>query len=179
MRKFTLCMVAVLAFLFCAAPVYAQTTEVRSLVFNDTLTTGTSAQTIYSEIMNIRGWDYVGFNVFCDVTTGGSSGSAALSVEGRGKGQTAGWTTIWMTDFGDSLDVVSSMTLNSTSDIYKHFIITACPVELNAEGADADDTDTAIYIGNLLPFEIIRIKIVDTNWNAGAKFYGNEILKRD
>jgi hypothetical protein len=149
-----------------------------SLAFTDTLAVGTSAETIYSNLINISGYDYVGFNIFCDVVAGGNAGAAALSVEGRGRGQTAGWTSLYMIDFADSLNIVSSFALSSTVDIYKHFIITAVPLELKNEAANRDNVSQGIrfHIGNIIPFEIIRVKVVDTNWNAAAKFYGNVIL---
>lgn len=149
-----------------------------TIAFPDTLTTGTSAQTIYSSLINIAAYDYVGFNIFCDVTTGGNSGSAAISVEGRGKGQAAGWTTLWLVDFADSLNVTTTITLSSTADLYKHFIVTAVPLERKTEAANRDMVSEGLklHVGNILPFEILRVKVVDTNWNAGAKFYGNVIL---
>ena len=149
-----------------------------TLAFTDTLAVGTSAETIYSNLINISGYNYVGFNILADLKTGGNAGAAELTVEGRGRGQAAGWTTLYVVDFADSLNVVSSFALSSTSDIYKHFIITASPLELKNEAANRDNVSQGMrfHVGNILPFEIIRVKVVDTNWNAAVYFSGNVIL---
>lgn len=149
-----------------------------TLAFTDTLAVATDAQTIYSNLINISGYNYVGFNILADLKTGGNSGAAALYIEGRGRGQAAGWTDLYMIDFGDSLNITSLIALSSTSDIYKHVVITAVPLELKNEAANRDNVSQGMrfHVGNILPFEIVRVKVVDANWNAAVYFSGNVIL---
>lgn len=150
-----------------------------SMGIADTLATGTSADTIYSAAYNIAQWDYIGAMVYLDVTSGGGAGAGVIAFQGRIK-RTGDWEIMPMITLADSLSIVHSIAVSSTADLTKNVILSVVPINLD----NIDDADTwgvnlvCFHVGNIWPYDEIRLRIVDTNWNAAVDVSGYWALKR-
>jgi len=170
MKRLLIGLVAVIAMLAISVPAMAET-KTFPFGITDTLAVATTADTVETAWMNIADWDYVGCVLFLDVTAGGSAGAGVVTIEGRLKEQTA--EAMWFINMTDSLDSAHSIAVSSTADLVKYFVLSAQPFELKT-----GDPAALIVPVNLLPYDEVRVKIVDTNWNAAVDISGYWIMKR-
>ena len=153
--------------------------EVFTAAWADTLATGTTADTIYSGWMNIEDYDYVAVQTFLDVTSGGGAGAGALYVQGRISSGT-NYENLWFINMSDSMEIVTSEAISSTADLTKTFLLSMQPSKsLKALAEAAEDTEDIFVLGNYLPYDEIRVMIIDTNWNAAVDVSGKWIFKKD
>ncbi len=125
------------------------------------LLVGTSAVNDTIGTIDIGRYDFVGFQVEVDVTSGGSSGGATMYFEGSV--DTLTWMKLWLVEYSDSCLVDQTLTMSSTADLKFAGVISAMPYDLR----DAYYTMSG-FLECPIPFMKIRAIIVDTNWNAAA-----------
>lgn len=174
----------VLAVLLIAPPAGAGKLEKRAMG-TITLTTATSALTYYSQTINALEYDYIGASVRIDISSGGGSGAGIITFEGSS--DTLGvWETIPFITTTDSLNIVSSLAPSSTADLYYNMILSVVPINLEdfdearfyLSGTEEGHMMTTFHVGNIWPYEYMRMKVVDTNWNCAAHVDGFWLLKK-
>jgi hypothetical protein len=153
--------------------------EKQSMTFAgaDSLKLATTADTVISGAFNISACDFVGAEVKIDITSGAGTGAAAIYFQGR-VGSRA-WENIAFCNYSDSLDIVMSLAVTGTTDMQRYVALTIQAAEWNAEGIDVDDTETEIIVGNYLPYDQVRLYVLDTNWVAWARVYGTWLYRRE
>ena len=180
--KKTMTTLAVLLLVFLMAlPAQADKLKVLPMGGID-LTVATSSLTYYGRTIRPHEYSYIGFQVNLDVTSGGSAGAGIITFEGR-TDTISTWQAIPFLNASDSLDVISSYAPASTADLlysgYLSFTI------LNMDDLDqvlageiaVEDVVYWVPTEFLWPYEEIRMKVVDTNWNAAVKVDGFWLLK--
>lgn len=181
MRKFSIALIAIAAMVMFAAPAQSQWIT-NTLGFSDSLRSAATADTVWSNAINIEGCDYVAFNLMIDVTSAGGAGAGIVAVQGIPKGQydytVAAWQNLFVCDYGDSLKMVNTWAVSGTADVYKNFTVIPQPYG-NAFQVTVNDAQYArVFITQPLPFNRIRIRIIDTNWTVHAVPKGNVILHK-
>lgn len=181
-RLLTLALAAILI-LAVAMPSAADKLTKRSMG-SITLTTATSALTYYGRVINALEFDYIGASVRIDISSGGGSGAGIITFEGST--DTLGvWETIPFITTTDSLNIVSSLAPSSTADLYYNMILSVVPINLEdfdearfyLSGTEQSSMLTTFHVGNIWPYEYIRMKVVDTNWNCAGHVDGWWLLK--
>jgi hypothetical protein len=181
--KKTITTLAILALtVLMALPAQAAKLEVLPMGGID-LTVATSSLTYYSRAINPHEYSYIGFQVNLDVTSGGGAGAGIITFEGR-TDTISTWQPIPFLNASDSLDVISSYAPASTSDLlysgYISFTILNMDDLDQVLAGEITVEDVILWVPEafLWPYEEIRMKVVDTNWNAAVKVDGFWLLKK-
>jgi hypothetical protein len=186
MKKLSILLMAIAAIMIFAIPAQAQWMT-NALAFDDSLRSAATADTIWSAPINIEGCDYVAFNLKITRVHGGGAGAGILAVQGLPSfvthsaynSQVAAWQNLFAADFGDSISIVNTWALSSTSDIYKNFTLIPLPYGQKTKSALKDDYQfPRQFVICALPFSRVRIRIIDTNWTIHGTVAGDVILHR-
>jgi hypothetical protein len=182
MNKFRILILAIVGIMLFAAPAYSQWMT-DAIAFDDSLRSAATADTIWSNAIDVQGCDYLAFNIKITRAHGGGAGAGILAVQGLPSfvthyaynAQVAAWQNLFAADFGDSNAVVNTWALSSTSDIYKNFTVVPIPLAEKTQLLKNGTQFPREFISAPLPFRWVRLRIIDTNWTIHGTVTGDVI----
>lgn len=165
--------------LFAAAPSSAYIFHKEAMTFAtaDSLKAATSADTLISGWFNIDAWQYVGAEVYLDRVYGGAAGAGAIYFQGRVGTHTP--ENIFFVNHTDSLAIVNTLAVSGAADLQYYFSFLA-PVEIKNQAANRDNVNRGMVLlpVSQLPYDQIRMYVLDTNWTFSGHAHGSWILKK-
>lgn len=126
------------------------------------LIVGTDAVSDTSTAIDITDYSEIGITATITVTSGGSAGAGLYYIEGSIDGTV--WTKVPVIDMTDTGMVRTDMAFASTASLQVSGIV------VSGYTIADDSAYDGFFMGNYLPYKVLRIVVVDTNWNAAATF---------